>query len=129
MVIDTSAILALMFGEPEAPQFRELVETDPVRLISAATLVEAAIVVEARVGDAGGRELDLLVALAECEIVPFDREQASAARVAYRRFGKGRHPAGLNLGDCFSYALSAVAGEPLLCKGDDFRRTDLRLVL
>jgi len=128
MVIDTSAILAILFDEPEARAFRESVEADPVRLVSAATLVEAAIVVETRLGEAGGRELDLLLAVAECEIVALDAEQAAAARQAHRRFGKGRHQAGLNLGDCYSYALSSISGEPLLCKGDDFRRTDLRLV-
>ena len=129
MVLDTSAIVAMLLGEPEAPQFRECVEADPVRLVSAATVVEAGIVVETRLGEAGGRDLDLLLAVAECEIVPLDAEQAVAARRAYRRYGKSRHPAGLNLGDCYSYALATISREPLLCKGDDFRRTDLRLVV
>lgn len=128
MVLDTSAILGILFGEAEAAAFRDALEADPIHLVSAATVVEAAIVVDTRLGDPGGREFDLLLAVAECEIVPLDAEQAAVAREAYRRYGKGRHPAGLNLGDCYAYALSAISGEPLLCKGDDFRRTDLRLV-
>lgn len=125
MVIDTSAILAILLNEPEAPDFERRIAADPVRLISAATLVEATIVIEARLGDAGGRELDLWFHRLDIETVPVDAEQAEMARRAWRRFGKGRHPAGLNYGDCFAYALAATRGEPLLFKGDDFSRTDL----
>lgn len=125
MVIDTSAIAALLFDEPEAPAFEQAIASDSVRLMSAGTFLESALVVEARLGAPGGRELDLLVHHARIEIVPFTAEQATAARRGWRRFGKGRHPAGLNFGDCFAYALSRTSGEPLLFKGDDFPKTDV----
>jgi len=128
MVIDTSALLALLADEPEAEGFRHALELDPVRLLSAASLVEASVVIEARYGEAGGRELDLLVLRAGIDVVDVDREQAEIAREALRRFGKGRHPAGLNFGDAFAYALAVVSGQPLLFKGDDFRRTDVEPV-
>ena len=125
MVLDTSAILAVLLNEPDAEAFRRAIEADPIRLLSAANLVETAIVIEARVGEAGGRELDLLVHKAAIEIVAVDVAQADFARHAYRQFGKGRHLAGLNYGDCFAYALSQSSGEPLLFKGDDFSKTDV----
>ena len=125
MVIDTSAILAILLNEPEAIDFERRIAANPVRLVSAGTLVEATIVIEARLGDTGGREFDLWLHKLDVEIVPVDAEQAQMARRAWRRFGKGRHPAGLNYGDCFAYALAATRGEPLLFKGDDFSRTDL----
>jgi ribonuclease VapC len=128
MVLDTSAILAVLLNESDADAYRRAIEADPVRLLSAATLIETAIVIETRVGEAGGRELDLLVHKASIEVVAVDAEQADLARDAYRRFGKGRHPAGLNYGDCFAYALSQSVGEPLLFKGDDFRKTDVMVV-
>lgn len=103
-------------------------EEDPTRLISTATVLECGLVVEATLGEEGGREFDLLTLRAGIEAVPFTQEHLAAARRAYRTFGKGRHPAGLNYGDCFSYALSVTSGEPLLCKGDGFGRTDVRLV-
>ena len=126
MVIDTSAIVAILFDEPERRRFNELIEADGIRLISAATFLEAALVVESRRGEAAGRELDLLMHRAQVSVVPVDVEQAEVARVAWRRYGKGRHAAGLNYGDCFSYALAKVSGEPLLAKGDDFVRTDVK---
>ena len=125
MVLDTSALLVVLLNEPDAPAFRLAIEADPVRLVSAATLVETAIVIEARVGEAGGRELDLLVHKASIEIVAVDAEHADIARHAYRQFGEGRHAAGLNYGDCFSYALAHAAGEPLLFRGNDFSQTDI----
>ena len=125
MVLDTSALLAILLNEPEADLFRLAMETDPVRLVSAANLLETAIVIEARVGEAGGRELDLLVHKAAIDIVAVDTEQVDLARHGYRQFGKGRHAAGLNYGDCFAYALAQYSGEPLLFKGDDFRQTDI----
>jgi len=128
MVLDTSAILAVLLNESDADAYRRAIEADPVRLLSAATLIETAIVIETRVGEAGGRELDLLVHKASIEVVAVDAEQADLARDAYRRFGKGRHPDGLNYGDCFAYALSQSVGEPLLFKGDDFRKTDVMVV-
>ena len=97
--------------------------------MSVANFLEAALVVEGRAGVAGGRELDLLVEAASIELVPVSVEQAQAARRAWRMFGKGNHPAGLNFGDCFAYALAEVSGESLLYKGDDFRLTDVESVL
>jgi ribonuclease VapC len=126
MVIDSSALVAILCNEPEADRLEAAIEADPVRLISPGSLLETSIVIEARFGEAGGRELDLLLLKAQVEIVAFDEEQANLARDAYRRFGKGRHPAGLNFGDCFAYALAVARGEPVLFKGDDFAKTDLR---
>jgi ribonuclease VapC len=125
VVIDTSALLVLLGNEPGAARFREAIEADPTRLISAATVLESSLVVESRWGEAGGRELDLLLLKARAELVPFDHEQMELAREAWRRFGKGRHPAGLNFGDCFSYALARYSEEPLLFQGNDFTRTDI----
>ncbi|PYQ93495.1 MAG: PIN domain nuclease [Acidobacteria bacterium] len=129
MVFDTSALLALLLDEPEAEAFRTAVEDDTTRLVSAATLLETALVIEARKGEPGGRELDLLVHKAEVEVVPVEAEHVSEARRAYRRFGKGRHAAGLNFGDLFAYALARTSGEPLLFKGDDFTKTDIGRVI
>jgi ribonuclease VapC len=129
MVLDTSALLALLLDEPEAEELRIAVEEDATRLISAATLLEASIIIEARKGEPGGRELDALIHKADVVVVPVDPEHASEARRAYRRFGRGRHPAGLNFGDLFSYALARVSGEPLLFKGDDFTKTDIGRVI
>ncbi len=126
MVVDTSALLAILQDEPERRGFNEALESADSRLISAATFVEVSIIIESRYGAEGVRDLDLLLERAGLELVPVDVEQARAARAAYSRFGKGRHPAGLNLGDCFSYALARVLGEPLLFKGADFSQTDLR---
>lgn len=125
MVIDTSALVAILFAEPDAATFARSIADAHVRAMSAATLVECSIVAEARHGAAAGRELDLLVHRADVQVVPVDTEQAELARDAWRRFGKGRHGAGLNLGDCFSYALAVDRAEPLLFKGDDFARTDV----
>jgi ribonuclease VapC len=129
MVLDTSAILALLLDEPEAEEFRAVVEEDATRLVSAATLLETALVIEARKGEPGGRALDALIQKAEVLVIPVDADHVSEARRAYRRFGKGRHAAGLNFGDLFAYALARTSGEPLLFKGDDFARTDVGRVL
>ncbi|MDE2377828.1 type II toxin-antitoxin system VapC family toxin [Bradyrhizobium sp.] len=126
MVIDTSAIVAIALNEPDASEIEARIADDPIRLISAATVVEAAMVLETRLGDAGGREFDLWLVRIGAEIVAVDAEQANAARRAWRRFGRGRHVAALNYGDCLAYALAATRGEPLLYKGDDFARTDLK---
>ena len=128
MVLDTSALLALLLDEPEAEEFRTAVEEDTTRLVSATTLLETALVIEVRKGESGGRELDSLIHKAEIVVVAVDLEQVSEARRAYRRFGKGRHAAGLNFGDVFAYALARTSGEPLLFKGDDFTKTDIRRV-
>ena len=129
MVLDTSALLALLLDEPEAEEFRAAVEEDTTRLVSAATLLETALVIEVRKGELGGRELDSLIDKAEVVVVPVDAEHVSEARRAYRRFGKGRHAAGLNFGDVFAYALARTSGEPLLFKGDDFAKTDIGRVI
>jgi len=128
MVLDTSAVLALLFNEPEADAIEVALDADPVRLLSAASYLEAVIVVESRLGEAGGREFDLLVHKASIDVVAVTAEQAEAARDAWRRYGRGRHEAGLNYGDCFAYGLAAVSGEPLLCKGNDFTKTDIERV-
>lgn len=125
MVIDTSAVAAILLNEPDAQRFAEAIEAASQRLMSAATLLEATIVIEARKGDAGGRELDMLIHRAGIQIVPVDAEQVEIARSTWRRFGKGRHVAGLDYGDCFAYALAKATGSPLLFKGDDFAKTDL----
>ena len=125
MVIDTSAVLAILQDEPERRNFAESIEAADARWMSAATWVETSIVIEARYGSDGLRDFDRLMERVAAEIVPVDVEQARAAREAFRRFGKGRHRAGLNFGDCFSYALARVLGEPLLFKGGDFSQTDL----
>jgi len=128
MVIDSSAILALLFNEPEADDVEIAIDEDPIRLMSVASGLEAAVVVEARLGAAGGREFDLLLHKARIELVAVTSEQMEVGRTAWRRFGRGRHEANLNFGDCFSYALAAVSGEPLLFKGDDFSKTDVQRV-
>jgi len=125
MVIDTSAIVAIAFNEPEAETYEQKVVDAPRRFISAATILELAIVIEARLGEAGAAELDLWLYKAGVEIVAVDAEQIAVARRAWRSYGKGGHPAGLNYGDCFSYALAKTRNEPLLYKGDDFSRTDI----
>ena len=128
MVIETSALVAMLTDEPEAQRFEAAVEADPVRLMSTASYLEAAIVVEQRFGEPGGRELDLWLHRAGVDLVGVDADQADIARSAYRRFGKGRNRAGLNYGDCFAYALAKVSGEPLLYKGDDFAHTGIGTV-
>lgn len=128
MVIDTSALLAMLGDEPEAEELEAAVEADNERLMSTATSLETAIVIETRFGEPGGRELDLWLHRAAVDLVNVDPGHAEAARVAYRRYGKGRHRAGLNDGDCFSYALAKVSGQPLLFKGDHFHRTDIPAV-
>lgn len=125
MVIDTSALIAILTDEPERRSFNEKIEAAEARLVSSATLLETALVIEGKRGEAGGRELDLLAHRAALTIVPFDQDQLDVARRAFRQFGKGRHPAGLNLGDCFAYALAAATGEALLFKGGDFALTDI----
>jgi ribonuclease VapC len=128
MVLDSSAVLAVLFDEPERRAFTLAIERDPRRLMSAANVLESALVTEARRGEPAGRELDLLLHRADVLLVPVDADQVELARSAWRRFGKGRHPAGLNFGDCFAYALASASGEPLLFEGEDFAHTDIAAV-
>lgn len=127
MVLDTSAIVAILFDEPERFAFNRLIEEAPVRLLSAVSRVETSIVVESRKGRIGRRQLDRLLSVGSIEVVPVTAPLAELACEAHRRFGRGRHPAALNIGDCFVYALAKATGEPLLCKGEDFTRTDLTI--
>jgi ribonuclease VapC len=128
MVVDTSALLAVLFGEPEAERIAQSIASDPRRLASAFTVLEASIVVEARKGETGGRELDLLLHRIDLESVPLTASHVEVARDAWRRFGRGHHLANLNIGDCCTYALARISGEPLLFKGDDFAQTDVARV-
>lgn len=125
MVIETSAIIAVLLNEANAVDIARAIESCSPRLLSAANFLEASIVIESRKGEAGGRELDLLIYRAAIEIVAVDQDQAEIARLAWRRFGKGRHPAGLNYGGCFAYALAKSRRLPLLFQGEDFSQTDI----
>lgn len=125
MVIDTSALAAILFNEPERRKFNEAIEAAESRVMSVATFVEVSMIIESRLGSEGLRDLDLFIERAGIELAAVDSEQAHVARRAFSRFGKGRHPAGLNYGDCFSYALAMVRREPLLYKGEDFPQTDV----
>src|SRR5436190_16454417 len=121
-------MIALLLNEANAVSIAQAIESGSLRLLSAANFLEASIVIESRKGETGGRELDLLLYRAAVEVVAVDQDQAEVARLAWRRFGKGRHPAGLNYGDCFAYALAKSRELPLLSDGDDFARTDLACV-
>lgn len=125
MVIDTSAIVALLFDESDAELYEAAVAGADSACISTATVLECSLVMESRYGVVGASKLDTLLADQGIEIVPFDADQLTLARAAFRRFGRGRHPAALNYGDCFSYALAKVRGLPLLFKGADFAQTDI----
>jgi ribonuclease VapC len=128
MVIATSALVAVLLQESDAERAAQAIDAGSPRLLSAASLLEASIVIESRKGEAGGRELDLLVYRAGIEVVAVDQNQAETARAAWRRFGKGRHAAGLNYGDCFAYALASSRRLPLLFCGNDFSQTDIDCV-
>lgn len=125
MIIDTSAVIAILSDEPERKVFNQAIERADVCLMSTVTFVEASIVIETSRGYDGMRDFDLILAIASIELVPVDVEQANVARQAFRQYGKGRHAAGLNFGDCFAYALSKTTGLPLLFKGKDFAKTDV----
>ena len=125
MVIDTSAIVAILFDEPEQSRFIHQIKIAEKRLISASTLLECEIVVQARKGILGRNQLELFIHEAQIIVVPFDQAQVNLAIRAWQDYGKGHHPAGLNFGDCFSYALAKATGEPLLFKGVDFAQTDI----
>jgi ribonuclease VapC len=125
VIVDTSALLAILQGEPERRVLLEAIEAAETCLISAASMVETSIVIECRYGTNGLRDLDLLLDRARIKLAPVDTEQAYEARRAYSRYGKGRHRAGLNYGDCIAYALAVCMAQPLLFKGDDFAQTDV----
>jgi len=125
VIIDTSVLIAILQLEPEAVRMLAAIKKADRRAMSAATLVEAGIVVETRSGEQGARDLDAAVARMRIEIVPLTANHAAHARRAFRRYGKGQHLARLNLGDCFAYALAKASGEPLLFKGEDFSKTDI----
>ncbi len=128
MVIDSSALLAVLLGEPQRAVFLDAIAGAATRYISTANVLETGIVIEARRGESAGSEFDLFLKQAGIEPVPVDIEQIEIARMAWRKFGKGRHPAGLNFGDCFAYALAKWLGEPLLAAGADFSQTDIEAV-
>ena len=127
--MDTSALIAILLGEAEAEAFKRSLMTTRHCRLSVVSLMEATIVIERRRGADGGRALDELLVETEIEPVPVTVEQAESARRAWRRFGKGNHPAALNFGDCFAYALAKTSDEPLLFKGDDFAQTDIESAL
>ena len=125
MILDTSALVAVLFGEPEADRYIRLIHGAERCLISVGSFLELSIVIERQTGPEVARQCDMFFRRAGIIIEPFTVEQAHIARQAFHDFGKGRHKAGLNFGDCFAYALAKITGEPLLFKGEDFKKTDL----
>ena len=125
MIVDSSAVLAVLNRESDSDRYESAIAQAALCRMSAANLLETAIVVESRGGAEAGRELDAFLERAGIEAAPVTTEQLAAARRAWRRFGRGNHPAALNFGDCFAYALAEVTNEPLLYKGADFSRTDI----
>lgn len=128
IAVDTSALVAIVLGEGDAERYASALESHETKL-STVALVEAGMVVEARQGGDAARDLELVVEAAIDEVVAVDQQYATAGIAAWRRFGKGRHPAALNFGNCFSYALAEIEDLPLLYKGDDFSQTNLSSVL
>jgi ribonuclease VapC len=127
VILDTSALLAVLFDEPEADEFVGKIDSAPLVGVGAPTLAETAVVLGASLGEAGPRQLEVLVERAGLVVVSFEAPHWREAAQAWLRFGRGRHPARLDLGDCLAYATARLAGRPLLCKGDDFAKTDLAL--
>jgi ribonuclease VapC len=127
MVIDTSALIAILLAEVDGQQFEDSIKQSRTRLISVASILEAAIVLQNKLGSTGGTALDSFLTRFPCEIVPVDEQQLALARIAVEKYGRGQHPAKLNFGDCFSYALAKSIGEPILFKGTDFSLTDLAI--
>ncbi|NKB16511.1 MAG: type II toxin-antitoxin system VapC family toxin [Sphingomonadales bacterium] len=125
MVIDSSAVLAILQDEPERRQRNEPIAADPVRLLSAASCLEVGNIIGDRLGYEGARDLRYFLSETAMRIVPVTEAQAELARDAYRRYGRGNHPAALSFGDCFAYALAKTRGERLLFKGEDFTKTDI----
>jgi len=129
LIVDSSALLAIYFDEPEKELFGEAILTTDRPYIGAPNFLEAAMVVEGRHGDAGGRDLDRLRSELDLTMVAFEAAHIEAAREAFRLYGKGRHRAALNFGDCCAYGLAKTLGLPLLFKGDDFALTDVKRAL
>ena len=130
MIVDTSAIVAILQDEPEAAAFTRLITNSPVVRISAATYVELGVVIDGSRDPVLSGALDRVLEESRVVIEAFTASQAQTARIAYQKFGKGSgHPARLNMGDCFAYALARALGEPLLFKGEDFRLTDIEIVI
>jgi ribonuclease VapC len=129
VILDTSAVLAVVLGEPGFEVFVDAISSAPVCRISAASFVEASIVAETRIGDKGLRQCDSFFRTSRISVEPVTEDQALLARQCYSDYGKGRYPAGLNFGDCFAYALAKATGEPILFKGEDFRQTDIQPAL
>ena len=125
MILDTSALVAVMFGEPETDLYTQAIHDADRCLISTGTFLELFIVLDRQAAPEAAFQCDTFLRRAGISIEPFTVEQAYLARQAFHDFGKGRHPAGLNFGDCFAYTLAKTTGEPLLFKGDDFRKTDI----
>ena len=125
MIVDTSAVLAIVQGEPGFEVFASAISASETPRISAASFLEASIVAEIRAGDRGLRQFDHFMRESGLAVEPVTHEHALIAREGFSNYGKGRHPAGLNFGDCFAYALAKSTGEPLLFKGEDFRQTDV----
>ena len=125
MIIDTSAVLAILFAEEDAERYASAIAEAEVRLMTAANYLEVGIVIDNQIGATAGRQFDALISRADIRVEAITREHADIARQAYLDFGKGNHPARLNFGDCFAYALSKYTGHPLLFKGDDFSKTDI----
>jgi len=128
MVLDTSALIAILFDEPERTRLEAAIDKDPFRLLSAMNRFEAGMVMIGRLGPTSVDRLDRMLDTLSIVVVPFDDHHAMIARNAFARFGKGRHPAGLNFGDCAAYALAIAEAEPLLFKGTDFAATDVLMV-
>jgi len=129
MVLDTSAIIAILRSESDAGVYREAIERAESLRIGAPTLLECEIVARAALGDDGSTDLDNFLIALDVQVEPFGRREADYARYAYRHFGKGRHPAGLNFGDCLTYATAVAQNEPLLFKGEDFAQTNITSAL
>jgi ribonuclease VapC len=129
IIVDSSALVAIYFDEPEKTSFAHAIVSADSPCIGAPNFLEASMVAEARKGEAGCRELDRIIATLGLEIAPFDAVHIQAAREAFRRYGRGRHRAALNFGDCCAYALSKTLDMPLLFKGNDFALTDLKRAL
>jgi ribonuclease VapC len=127
MIVDTSALVSILDQEAEAERLARAIAAASERMLSAANLVETGIVMQVRRGDEAARDLDLLLAKLKIDIIPVSGKQANLARKAFQHYGRGRHPAKLNFGDCFAYALAKDSSAPLLFKGNDFSQTDIMI--